>query len=129
MLQMGIGLLKNEPVTVGVVAGTVSFMVAVVIWALLTFVTTAEAEQSMQALSDKIDANGTLLKTHIDEYKLGGIARDIQTVRDQQYDLSVMVDQNGESALSKKRTGELRNRLADLEKKERCTAAGNAICR
>lgn len=97
-------------------------------WAEVNFVTTAQAEQSLTSLSIKIDENGTLLRTHISEYKLGAITRDIQTVRDQQYDLSVMVEQSGVSALSTKRETELKNRLTDLEKKERCVLEGKVYC-
>ena len=97
-------------------------------WVNVTFVTTVQAEQSLSSLSAKIDNNGSLLREHIDEYKLSTVKRDIQTLRDQQYDLTVMVEQNGESSLSRKRGTELLNRLLDLEKKERCITNGNKFC-
>jgi len=98
-------------------------------WVGVNFVTVAEAEQNIKSLSIQVEKNGELLRDHIDQYEVQAIQTAITNVRDKQWDLVVMVERDGKTTLSRQRENELSNRLADLEKVERCMVAGNKHCK
>jgi len=98
-------------------------------WVGVNFVTVAAAEQNIKTLSVQVEKNGELLKDHIEQYEVQAIQTAITDVRDKQWDLVVMVERDGKSSLSRQRENELTNRLADLEKIERCMIAGNKHCK
>jgi len=51
--------LKDQPITFGLLAATVVFILGVVGWANINFVSRAEAEENNKTLTEKIDAIGT----------------------------------------------------------------------
>jgi len=129
MLQMVSEYLKDKKISALLAVLLVGGTLAGFIWINATFVSEAEAQQDRLTLSKQINANGTLIRSHIDDYKIDLVKRDIQTVRDQQYDLTVMIDQNGQTALSRKRTTELNNRLMDLNTTKQCLTNGGTNCK
>jgi len=97
-------------------------------WADINFVTTAKAEQSMGALSKKVDANGRLLKTHIDKYEINENKKAILLKQDQQFDLKQYVSANGENSMTLERAEDLRRELIDLNDIKLCLQAGRTNC-
>lgn len=114
------------PAVVAVVIGAGLF--SMYLWAGATFVSTVEADQDFKSLSLKIESNGLLIAGLDKSMDLNEVRRDIKTTRNQQYSLSVQIEQSGESSLSRQRRVELNNDIRDLEKRETCLIAGEANC-
>ena len=119
---------KNERVTVGFAAAVIVAFIAIQQWAEVNFVTVASAEQSMQSLSNQIQANGTLISDHIDVYEKNENKKAILVVKEQQFELRQFVSANGTNSMTLDREEELKLKLVDLNDTKTCLQMGGDNC-
>lgn len=84
------------------------------------FVTRAEAEEQFKQVTAQVSENGALIRGHISEYKLNENAKSIQAAEDAIYNLSLFVEVNSESELTRNRARDLAATLSRLGRVRAC---------
>ena len=98
-------------------------------WADVHFITAAKGAEESTEMKRLIRVNGTLIRDHLKEYEQNELRKDMERVKNQQYEVKQFVAINGPNQLSNDRLEELKNELSVLEGVEACMNAGLPKCR
>ena len=125
----------DKSVPIALVVGLLVGAMGLHEWADLHFVTNVRAEETETQMMSMIQANGEMMRSHLEEYDKNerkkarkDVARQIQRVQDQQYDLEQFERINGANEMTDKRQEDLRRSLLVLQDAKTCMASGHEDC-
>lgn len=84
------------------------------------FITRVEATEQYETITTQVSENATLIKGHINEYKLNENAKAIAKTEDAIYNLELYVAANAESDLTRSRKRDLAANLSRLGRVRAC---------
>jgi hypothetical protein len=105
-----VGGVRNQKVSIGIIAGVLFLAWNSWQWAFETFSTKAEAAENVHKLESMLQSNNNLLQDHIDEYRIGEAIKDVESIEGDLWHLKMHESQAGETA-------ETRALKAEMEKK------------
>ena len=125
---MALDYIGDRKITIGLAVAVIGAFVALQQWAQVEFIPRAQAEQSMKALSSKIDANNKLISDHVSVYEKNENRKAIGVIKDQQYALKQYVATNGSTPMTSRREEELGREMSDLLDIKACHERGGENC-